>query len=274
MSDPCFYVERPSGGRKLPVLISCPHTGTEIPKDLAQGMTAAGRATPDTDWRVHELYDFAPAAGITLIRARYSRFVVDLNRDPEGKKLYADGRAETGLVPFKTFGQHAIYEAGAEPAAPQIAARVKAYYDPYHAEVAALLAALKAEHGGPVLFYEAHSIKRYVPSIQEDEFPDLMLGDQQGRTAAARLAAVALVRLADAGYDVSHNAPFMGGYLTRKFGKPETGVHALQLEMSQDVYLDDEDSPAPRLDPDKIARLQPVLRTTLIALAEALGALK
>ena len=265
-----FHIVRPQG-RRLPVVVSCPHSGTEIPPELAAAMDPElARAVPDTDWFVHELYSFAPELGITVIHARYSRFVIDLNRDPEGKKLYADGRAETSLVPVTTFGLARLYR-GAEPDETEIARRRRTYYDPYHQQVAALVQELKGEFPH-VLLYEAHSIKRLVTSIRKDPFPDLMLGDQKGRTADARLTGVALEELRRSGeWTVQHNDPFMGGYLTRRFGQPHTGVHALQLEMSQDVYMDEDRAAR---DPAKQEKMQVTLRRTLAELARTVEGLR
>jgi N-formylglutamate amidohydrolase len=260
-----YLLQRPKG-RRRPIVISCPHTGTEIPAEIAARMhpEPAGKV-PDTDFFVHELYGFAPEDGITLLHGRYSRFVVDLNRDPSGKKLYADGRAETGLVPVRTFALEPIYR-GAEPDAGEIERRVGAYYEPYHAKVEELLRELLAEFPR-VLLYEAHSIRRLVPSIRPKPFPDMILGDQQGKTAAAELTRRALATLRGGGFDVAHNDPFMGGYLTRKFGRPQERIHALQLEMSQDVYMNEG---AMARDAERMGRVQPVLRETLRGLAEEL----
>ena len=269
MSEP-FHIVRPKG-RRLPVVVSCPHSGTEIPAALAARMDPElARGVPDTDWFVHELYSFAPELGITVIHARYSRFVIDLNRDPEGKKLYADGRAETALVPVTTFAQARLYR-GAEPDEAEIAERRREYYDPYHRQVEGLLGELRREFPH-VLLYEAHSIKRLVTSIRKEPFPDLMLGDQKGKTADARLTGVALEELRRSGeYKVQHNDPFMGGYLTRRFGQPATGVHALQLEMSQDVYMDEDRAAR---DQAKQAKMQVTLRRTLAELARTVEGMR
>jgi len=268
MSD-VFHIERPRGPR-LPILLSCPHSGTEIPDAIARTMHPdVAAAVPDTDWFVHELYDFAPEMGITLIRARLSRFVVDLNRDPSGQKLYADGRSETTHVPVRTFAGAPIYHGG-EPDQTEIARRMRLYFEPYHAQVAVLLDELRREHAH-VLFYDAHSIRRLVPSVRPTPFPDMILGDQRGRTAAPILTETALRVLRRAGtYAVSHNDPFMGGYLTRRFGQPERGVSALQLEMAQDIYMD-EDRGAH--DATKQAAVARILRDTLTDLATAVGQL-
>jgi N-formylglutamate amidohydrolase len=135
------------------------------------------------------------------------------------------------------------------------------YYAPYHATIEVALRDLRQRHAH-VLFFDAHSIKRRVPSIRPEPFADVILGDQKGKTAHHRLARTALDALQS--LHVAHNEPFMGGYLTRSFGRPAEGIHALQLEMSQDLYMDED---AVRRDPAKEARVQAILRKLLTALA-------
>jgi N-formylglutamate amidohydrolase len=217
----------------------------------------------DTDWYVHELYGMAPDLGITLVHARFSRYVIDLNRDPSGQSLYADGRRETGLVPLRTFAGQGIYAQQA-PDTAEIARRLELYYRPYHAMLAKLLSELRAEFSH-VLLFEAHSIRRQVTSIRPQPFPDLILGDQNGRTAAPVLIETALRELRrEDRYQVSHNDPFMGGYITRRFGDPRTGVSTLQLEMAQDLYMDETTQ---ERELTKQQSVQALLRPLLVSLA-------
>ena len=266
-STTVFDILPPTGSQRRPILISCPHVGTDIPAEISRQLTPiAVQSQPDTDWFVDELYGFAPKLGVTIIRARLSRFVIDLNRDPDGTPLYGDGRTETGLVPTSTFAGEAIYRPGQPlPNAEEIAARRRRYFDPYHEQVAMLLAELRREYPH-VLLLEAHSIRRHVPAVRTLPLPDLILGDQKGRTAHEMLSATALTVLRQGGpYTVSHNDPFMGGYLTRRFGRPDAGIHTLQLEMCQDLYMNAE---IPRRNRDR----EPTLVRRLTALVEALSA--
>lgn len=264
---PVFDITPPTG-TPVPIVVSVPHCGTSVPPEIAGRLVET--KLPDTDWFVDELYDFAPRLGITVIRARYSRYVIDLNRDPGGVKLYADGRQETELVPTRSFAGLALYR-GSTPKDAEIAERRKLYYEPYHAEVAAQLAALSAKGFKHVLLWEAHSILRHVPTIRKEPFPDLMLGDRKGETADASLSRAALDALRKGGrWTVAHNDPFMGGYLTRKFGRPSTGTHAIQLEMSQDVYMDAANA---QRAPAKMKPVQTLLEGTLATVASALARL-
>ena len=114
-----------------PVLISIPHAGTELPDALRARLTDDALELPDTDWHVHLLYDFAAELGVSMLKARYSRYVIDLNRDPEGRALYP-GANNTELVPTTTFARAAIYRQGQAPSADEIARRADEFWQPYH----------------------------------------------------------------------------------------------------------------------------------------------
>lgn len=251
---------------KLPILISVPHCGMAIPEtEKGAFLDEPLLRLDDTDWHVEKLYSFHEDMGVPLIHARYSRYVVDLNRPATGEKLYEDGRVETGLMPLKTFAGEALYRAGQEPTAAVRERRIKLYYEPYYARVAEILWQIR-ERFGQVLFFDAHSIRRTVPTIRPTPFPDMILGDHDGKTAASMLSETALEQLAKGPYKVAHNDPFKGGHLTRFWGRPKEGTHALQLEMSQDLYLDGKRE----LSEEKCDELQPLLEETLTTLGERL----
>ena len=264
--DP-FVVLRPEGPM-LPILISIPHCGTEFPPNLQERFRPEVIEYPeDTDWHVHTLYDFAERHGITIIRAKYSRYVIDLNRDPAGNALYADGRIETGLVPDKTFSGEPLYLEGCGPRPEEVESRLMSYFVPYYRQVENILRDLR-QSSRQVLLWDAHSIARSVPSIRHEPFADLMLGNSDGKSAHPALIELAMSKLGRGNrFKVANNAPFKGGYLTRYFGKPSTRVHALQLEMAQDVYMDTENG---IFDAARAERIQPILHDTLMSLAELL----
>ena len=201
-------------GNLIPIILSSPHSGTAFPAGTETHVVPRlVETTPDTDWFVDKLYDFATDLGVTIIRAKNSRYVIDLNRDPKGAALYADGREETELVPTKTFGGEAIYH-GVKPSAADIQERLTQYYWPYYREIERVIKSLQSKYAH-VLFYDAHSIKRLVPSIRSEPFPDLILGNQNGKTAAASVIEAAVGELRRSSYQVRHNDPFKGGHLPR-----------------------------------------------------------
>jgi N-formylglutamate deformylase len=243
-----------------PVLISVPHAGTEIPAEMAARMTSEALALPDTDWHVPLLYDFAQQIGAGLIVAKYSRYVVDLNRDPSGKPLYP-GADNTELVPTTTFARDAVYRSGLAPDDDEVALRVKTYWKPYHDKLAGELDALKAQHGIAVL-WDAHSIPSVVPRFFSGKLPDLNLGSAKGKSAAPDLIEVVVgVFKTTNAFSSVLDGRFTGGYITRRFGQPQTGIHALQLELGQACYMDE--SPPYRFDAQRAAPLKALLLKTM-----------
>lgn len=222
----------------VPIIISSPHSGTYFPNEVAQQLKPQHVAQPDdTDWFIDRLYDFAPAMGIKMITANYSRWVIDLNRDPQSAPLYNDGRIITGLVPTTNFNGEELY-LNETPDEEQIQRRLENYYKPYHKKVAELINETKSRFGKALLF-DAHSIRKVVPGIRKEAFPDLILGDNDGTSASKDIIKAAYSALATSGKDLQHNHPFKGGYITRSFGNPTENVHALQLEMAKTNYMND-----------------------------------
>ncbi|HEX6958197.1 MAG TPA: N-formylglutamate deformylase [Ferrovibrio sp.] len=224
---------------RTPLLISVPHAGTGLPDDLRRRFSPSARALPDTDWHVEKLYGFATALGAGLLVATQSRYVVDLNRDPSGQSLYP-GADTTEICPTRSFDNAPIYDEGAAPPdQTEIAERVAQYWQPYHARLAGELAAIRQRHGFAILL-DGHSIPSEVPRFFPGRLPDLNLGTNNGRSCAPGLAGQAEAVLAAAqGFSHVHNGRFIGGYITRHYGRPADGVHALQLEIGQRCYMDE-----------------------------------
>jgi N-formylglutamate deformylase len=248
----------------VPLLVSLPHDGTGLPAALAVRMSGAGRRVPDTDWHVGKLYAFARELGASVIAPRWSRYVADLNRDPEGHKLYP-GRAETALAPVTTFAGEAIYAPGDEPDEKEIALRKELYWQPYHDTLAGELARMRTRHPRVVL-WDGHSIKSRVPMFFDGTLPDFNLGTASGASCSpplqARLLEVLRERAGGGAGQYSHvaNGRFKGGYITRHYGRPGDAVDAVQLELAQYTYMD-EDSFEYR--PELAAPVQAVIRALL-----------
>ena len=251
----------------FPLIISTPHVGTELPLDIREHLNPLAASLPDTDWFVDQLYDFASDLGVPLIRARYSRYVIDLNRPVVGAALYSDSRRQTEVIPSTTFEGIPIYKEGYTIDEGEFQSRVKLYYKPYYDELHSLIeeALRKFER---ILLWDGHSITRLVSSIQLEPFPDLMLGDRDGHTAHPKLVEIAQRELKSSPFSVAYNAPFKGGQITRFHGKAAQGVYAMQLEMAQDIYMTEG-----VFDEVKAAVLKPVLRRTLEALAQGVSRL-
>jgi N-formylglutamate deformylase len=252
-----YHFTKPTAPR-VPILLSVPHCGTIIPENLMPEFKLDKIAhIDDTDWFVDDLYSFAPAMGITVLSAMASRWVIDLNRHPESKPLYTDGRVITGLCPTTDFLGNNIYTDNRDSVSPDdIAKRKQLYYQPYHEKLQETLTELKAEFG-KVLLWDCHSIRQLVPSIRPDKFPDLILGDADGTSASPGISETVLRVLETSGLHVSHNHPFKGGHITRAYGEPVNQIHALQLEMTKVNYMSDDEQ---RYHPQRAEGMQTLLK--------------
>ena len=239
-----------------PLLISLPHDGTAVPEEIAARFTDSARRVPDTDWHVSRLYGFARALGASMIVPNYSRYVIDLNRPPDDVSLYP-GQNTTGLCPHVQFSGQRVYRDGQEPGEDEVAERVEHYWLPYHRALAGELQRIHAMHGRAGL-WEGHSIRGVVPFLFEGRLPDLNLGTAAGTSCSSALESrLESVLHGQDQYDFVVNGRFKGGYITRAYGDPARGVDAVQLEISQRIYMDEDSF---LWDSAKAARMQPVLR--------------
>lgn len=222
----------------LPLLVSLPHNGTDIPDDIRAVLVDEAQAAPDTDWHVDRLYEFALALGASVLKPRYSRYVIDLNRPPDDTSLYP-GQNSTGLCPTVAFSGRPIYRDGKTPDAESIVQRRAQYWQPYHTALQAELHRLKQQHGRALL-WEGHSIRPELPFLFEGRLPDFNLGTAEGLSCPdAGLRAVEAVLSSQSEFSWVSNGRFKGGYITRHYAAPEAGIHAFQLELAQSAYLDE-----------------------------------
>lgn len=221
-----------------PLLISIPHAGMNIPASLHTRMTEQALTLPDTDHWVDRLYSFAAETGASVITANYSRYVIDLNRPADDSALYAG--AGTGLLPTTTFDGEPVYLDGAEPSQNEQSLRIQTYWRPYHDALQAGLQRIRKRHGHAVLL-DAHSIDSQVPMLFQGQLPDLNLGTNNGTSAARSLIDAAWSTFQHSDYSKVLDGRFRGGYITRRYGAPGEGTHALQLELSKATYMNEAD---------------------------------
>ncbi len=247
-------------GKRASIILSIPHCGIEFPQDIiGQFQPDLIAKLDDTDWDLDRLYDFAPKIGVTVIYAKYSRWVIDLNREPGSVPLYDDGRLITALCPTTDFEENNLYvDKRFEPSEAEIERRLEHYYHPYHKKIDDIIHELANEFG-EVLFWDAHSIRRSIKTIRKERFPDFILGDNDAKTASAKIIDTALDSLKTQDHTLNHNDPFKGGFLTRSKGDPENGINALQLEMSKDLYMSENET---LYDEDKAAPIKKLLKST------------
>lgn len=223
----------------VPLLISLPHDGTALPDDIAARLVPEARRVPDTDWHVSRLYAFARELGASVIAPTYSRYVVDLNRPPDDVSLYP-GQNTTGLCPTVQFSGEPVYLAGQAPSQEEIARRIERYWRPYHAALAEEIARIKSVHGRAVL-WEGHSIRSVVPFLFDGRLPDFNLGTAAGASCSPALQRrLEAVLAAQKNYTFVVNGRFRGGYITRHYADPANGLDAVQLELAQLNYMDED----------------------------------
>ena len=248
-----------------PLLVSIPHAGTTIPAELARDMEDIALLKADTDWHLELLYSMAEQLGASVIRAEYSRYVIDLNRPREDSNLYP-GQDTTGLCPVDTFTKQPLYRPGQEPGPTQITQRIQQYWQPYHDQLEAELDRIRQQHGIAVL-WDAHSIASVVPRFFSGTLPDLNFGTVDGQSCdlilADRLRACMQNSPQAGSYSHVFNGRFKGGHITRHYGQPARQIHAVQLEMVQRLYMNEDPPFAYR--PDLAAVVQPLLTELLSA---------
>lgn len=257
------FVEAQRGD--APVVVGLPHTGTDLPPELQDRFASPWLARKDADWWIDRLYGFVRDLGVTTVRTRLSRSVIDCNRDPSGRSLYP-GQTTTGLCPTETFDGEPLYSGGG-PDDAEIARRRVACFDPYHAALAGEIDRLRARHERVVL-YDAHSIRSRIPRLFEGELPQFNIGTDGGRTCDEALAAAVTKVCAESGFSHVRDGRFRGGWTTRHYGRPETGVHAIQMELAMRGYMDEPDSPDPDNWPTPLhadPAILPVLRQVIDA---------
>jgi len=254
---------------RQPVVMAFPHTGTELLPGLEPRLTSPWLARKDTDWWIDQLYDFVHTLGITTVRTRLSRAVIDVNRDPSGASLYP-GMATTELCPTTSFDGEALYRDGMTPSAAEIDDRRNIGFAPYHAALSAEIDRLKAVSGAVVL-YDAHAIRSRIPRLFDGDLPHFNIGTNGGSSCDPDLTARVEACCDASAFSRVTNGRFKGGWTTRHYGRPDDGVHALQMELACRGYMDEPDAPPsaanwpPPYDPARAQALRTVLTDIIVA---------
>jgi N-formylglutamate deformylase len=244
-----------------PLLVSVPHVGTAIPDDIAARLQPRALACEDADWHLQQLYAFVKDLGASLLVPHFSRYVVDLNRPPENTPMYP-GVNNTELCPTRFFSGEPLYLEGAAPDEAEVQQRVATYWRPYHEALAGEMSRLRAAHGHAVLF-DGHSIQAELPWLFEGRLPDLNLGTANGAACSPVLRGqLAAVLAGQSRYTQVVDGRFKGGHITRHYGRPVEGWHAVQMEMGWHCYM----APPHSYDEARAAEAQTVLRALVQAM--------
>lgn len=241
-APPPFDVVEPTGP-ETPVVVEVPHAGLEVAAQFVEPLCAPCSALArDADLYVDDLYADAPAEGATLVVARASRYVIDLNRGESDIDAEAveggrgDVRLHHGLVWRTTSdGQPALARTLARA---ELDERLEAVWRPYHRALAAVVAG-KVERFGVAVIVAAHSMPTAGPRPGAAVRADVVPGTRSRTSADARFidALEALARARD--WTVRHDDPYAGGYTTQHYGRPAKGTHVVQVELSRRLYLDE-----------------------------------
>ncbi|MGF1562525.1 MAG: N-formylglutamate amidohydrolase [Geminicoccaceae bacterium] len=243
---PAYLLSEPEGD-DAPLIVSSPHSGEHYPDKMLERSTLSRhylRRLEDT--HVDRLVADAPLCGAWLLRAAFARAYVDLNRD----RFELDPRLITGSVPDfvntaslkaraglgsvpSQVGGRAIYRRGFD--FKHLHERLERAYSPYHNTLETLLHRMLEQFGGAVLL-DCHSM----PSMPDIGISaDIVLGDRFGRSCHHRVLEVAELVLRRHGYKVTRNRPYAGGFITAHYGKPLRNIHAMQIEIRRDLFMDE-----------------------------------
>jgi N-formylglutamate deformylase len=254
---------------EAPLLLSLPHAGTEIPAALEPRLASLWLARRDADWWTDRLYDFGARMDATVVRTRISRTVIDVNRDPSGVSLYP-GQVTTELCPTTTFDGDALYKPGEAPSEAEISHRSAQFHAPYHAALAAEIARLRERHPH-IVVYDCHSIRSRIPRLFEGELPVFNIGTNSGKSCDEGLTRAVEAACAATAFSRVTNGRWKGGYITRHYGRPDQGVHAIQMELSFRGYVNEPDGKStpetwpPEYDAARAAPMRAALESVIAA---------
>lgn len=251
--DPAVEVLRPADLR-LPFVFASPHSGNCYPAGFqASSKLDALTLRNSEDAFVDRLWAAAPALGAPLIRARFPRAYVDVNREPYeiDPQMFADAvpsfvnatsrRVMGGLGTIARVVTNGLEIYGRKLFWAEAELRIARYYFPYHAALKATIDEVRSRFGG-VLLVDCHSMPSVGGPMDHDPGDrrvDFVLGDRFGAACAPRVIDAAQQLLEGMGYNVARNRPYAGGHVTEHYGRPVTGVHALQIEINRALYMDE-----------------------------------
>jgi N-formylglutamate amidohydrolase len=247
---PAFEVLEPAVQR-VPLVFCSPHSGRVYPSAFLESSRLGGDAIRRSeDLFVDHLFDFVPALGAPLQLARFPRAYLDVNREPYelDPRMFAEA-----LPPYANTAS--VRVAGGLGTIPRIVAerediyrdklslaegleRIERIYRPFHETLAELLRRTR-ERFGIAILVDCHSMPSTVRALPGGRRPDMVVGDRYGTSASSRIVQLVAGGLADLGYDVMRNKPYAGGYITERYGRPSSGVHALQIEINRGLYADE-----------------------------------
>ncbi len=241
-----FFSVREPTGSETPVVVEVPHAGLALDA-LSMGSIAAPvrSVVADADLYVDELYERSPALGATMLVSHASRYVCDLNRSEDDVDALAVKGGKAGNAPHgliwrtTTEDRPALFSALGSA---ELERRLTQIYRPYHQTLERLLAAKRARFGFAILLC-AHSMPSRGRSGHTDpgrKRADIVPGSRNWTTASPNLIRLPETLATHFGWRVAHDNPYRGGFTTAHHGHPLQGFHAVQVEISRDLYMDEQ----------------------------------
>jgi N-formylglutamate amidohydrolase len=247
--QPAFETIRP---RRLvaPVVFNSAHSGRVYPERFL-AMTRLDHLSirQSEDAWVDELFARAPHLGAPMLRAHFPRAYLDVNREPWelDPTMFVEPLSDrfNTTSPRVAAGLGTLARVVAENkpiyrdrlTLDDARMRIEGIYHPYHAALQKLLGEAIAAYGVALLI-DCHSMPRITRS-GDKAAPDIVLGDRYGTTCAPGLVDLVETVFSAAGLRVARNRPYAGGFATRSYGRPQHGVHALQIEISRHLYMNE-----------------------------------
>jgi N-formylglutamate deformylase len=271
LEGPFEVVEPPEGDS--PVVVEVPHAGLCLDAESAAFTVAtASSIARDADLYVDELFRGAPAAGATLLRARLSRYIVDLNRAPadyDGNAVVGgpDQEKPRGVV-WRLSSEGLPVLRGPLPAA-ELERRMERFYRPYHAALWRLLEQKRQTHGFAVMLC-AHSMPTpRSRGSRPARLADIVPGTRGRSSASAEWIDLIDAEARAAGFTVEHDMPYRGGHTTGHYGRPAEGLHVVQVEIARRLYMDERTLARSPEGFDKVRAWADRLVAQLVAVARA-----
>lgn len=249
-ASPTFLLQRAAGDDGVPlnpVVVSVPHAGLDVPAEDAPLLALAGGALrKDADLHVDKLVQGVPALGVPVLVAQVSRYVLDVNRAPEDVDREACPEIER---PARPSARGLCWRTTTDGAAvlvrpltlPELRSRLQRIHEPYHEKLAALLAE-RRRHFGFAILLDLHSMPSMGRPGHSDpgaRRADIVPGDLRGTSCAPALTRLVIDHFKTSSLSVRPNDPYMGGFVTKHHGRPARGVHAVQIELNRDLYMDE-----------------------------------
>ena len=247
---PAFEVVEPAEPT-IPFVFCSPHSGRDYPADFLAATRLPGNSIRRSeDLFVDQLFECVPKLGAPLIRARFPRAFLDVNREPYelDPQMFSEQLPDyvnagsvrvtggLGTIPRIVAENEEIYRKPLSLA--EAIGRIETIYKPFHAALEEQLRRTRAQFGMAILV-DCHSMPSSVRALPGGRRPDMVLGDRYGTSAGARLVTIATGRLTRLGYDVARNKPYAGGYITERYGRPAISQHAIQIEINRGLYADE-----------------------------------